>query len=207
MKILQQKQYHDDLKQWVHHYINEHCIVRNTRMPGKKPGTTNTWMFYLRRGLFNHRFISAVGQLFYYTVNERIGHSNFQITGLETAATPMLASFPLIGALYDYDINAFVVRKTRKEYGLMNIIEGIPNDKPAMIMDDLCNSSASMASCYRVLLSESIEVLPYAFSLVNKVNPGIHDAYREKHDMYLPKDIEVLSLFNMTDFNLYNPSH
>jgi len=207
MKVLYQKQWHDELKQWVHAYIDKECIVRNTRMPGKRPGTINTWMFYLRRGLFNHRFNSAVAQLFYYTVNERIGHSEFQLTGLETAATPMLASFPLVGCIYGYDINAFVVRKNRKEYGLKNIIEGIPNDKPAMIIDDLCNSSASMASCYKVLLAESVSILPYAFCLVNKVNPGIHNPNREKHDMYLPKDIEVLSLFNMTDFNLYNPSH
>jgi orotate phosphoribosyltransferase len=207
MKVLQQKQWHDELKQWVHAYIDQNCIIRDRKMPGKKPGTMYTWMFYLRRGLFNHRFNSAVAQLFYYEVNEKIGHSNFQLTGLETAATPMLASFPLVGGIYGYDINAFVVRKQRKEYGLRNIIEGVPNDKPAMIIDDLCNSTQSMATCHKVLIDEKIDVLPFAFAIVNKVNPGVHHPARTKHDMYLPKGIEVISLFSMSDFNLYNPSH
>lgn len=207
MKVLKQQQWHDELKQWVHDYIDANCIVRQPGIPGRKPGSKYNWMFYLRKGLFNHRFNSAIGQLFWHKINERIGHSEFQLTGLETACTPMLASLPLIGSVYGHDVNAFVVRKKRKEYGLYNIIEGLPNKKPAMIIDDLCNSTMSMAGCYKVLAMEGIEVFPYAFAIVNKVNPGIHHSSRETSDMYLPKEIEVLSLFNMTDFNLYNPSH
>jgi orotate phosphoribosyltransferase len=208
MHVMRHQQWQDELRQWVHGYIDEHCIVRRPGgLPGKKPGTVYSWMFYLRRGLFNHRFNSAVAQLFWYKVDERIGHGNFQLTGLETAAAPMLAAFPIIGNLYDYDVNAFIVRKERKEYGLQNMIEGLPNNKPAMIIDDLCNSSTSMARCYKHLLFEKIEVFPFAFALVNKVNPGTHDPIREKSDMYLPKSIEVLSLFNISEFRLYNPSH
>jgi orotate phosphoribosyltransferase len=207
MKVLRQKQWYDELRQWVHGYIDTHCIVRQPGLPGKKPGTVYNWMFYMRRGLYNHRFNSAVAQLFWYKVEERIGHDQFQLTGLETAAAPMLASFPLIGSVYGYDVNAFIVRKTRKEYGLRNIIEGIPNEKPALILDDLCNSSMSMATCYKRILMENIEPMPYAFALVNKVIPGLHHVSREKSDMYLPQEIEVLSLFTMSDFGLHNPSH
>ena len=207
MNILKQEQWVAEHRTWVHSYIDTYSIVRQPGLPGKKPGTTYNWQFYLRRGLFNHRFNSAVGQLFWHKVNERIGHSNFQLSGMETGSTPMLAALPIIGNLYGYDVNAFVVRKKRKEYGLLNMIEGMPNNMPAMIIDDLCNSSMSMAGCYKVLLMEGIEVLPFAFALVNKVNPGIHHPIRETTDMYLPKEIEILSLFNISDFNLYNPSH
>lgn len=197
----------NDLRNWVHQYISEKCIIRKPGMPGKKPGSKYSWMFYLRRGLFNHEFLSAVGQLFYFEVNEKIGHTEFQLTGLETAATPMLAGFPLIGRMFNQDINAFVVRKEPKQYGLLNKIEGVPNHKPAMIIDDLCNSTISMKKCYDILIEEHIDIFPYGFSIVNKVIPGIHDSQRDRTDMYLPKSIHVLSLFNLSDFGLYNPSH
>lgn len=196
-----------ELYQWTKQYIDKCCIVRNRAMPGKSPGSTYSWMFYLRRGLFNPEFLSAVGQLFYYKMQREVGHLNFQLAGLETAATPMLAGIPLVGRAMGIHTNAFVVRKERKQYGLENWIEGIPCDLPTMIIDDLCNSTASMAKCRSVLQVHGIPVLPYAFSIVNKYNKQTHDAARETTDMYLPSDIKVLSLFTLDDFNLTNPSH
>jgi orotate phosphoribosyltransferase len=132
---------------------------------------------------------------------------NFQITGLETASTPMLASIPIVAKAMEVDINAFVVRKTRKEYGLLNMIEGLPNDKLAVIVDDLCNRSRSMAQCLKVLHAEGIPVANVAFAIVNKSNKEVHDKDRLNGDMYLPKEIKVISLFDLDDFNLSNPSH
>lgn len=196
-----------ELYEWTKNYINEHCVIRNRRMPGKQPGTTYSWIFYLRNGLFNHEFSSAISQLFIQKVGETIGHFDFQIAGLETGSTPMLASIPLIGRVYDLDINAFSVRKEQKKYGLLNWIEGRPNDKPVMIIDDLCNSSASMKQCYDICKHENLEIFNYAFCLVNKVNKGIHTHQRAHSDMYLPPDIKMIYLFDLDDFNLSSPSH
>lgn len=196
-----------ELEDWVRAYIDRICIVRNTRMPGKRPGTWYTWQFYLRRGLFNHQFLSAVAQMFFYKMEQEYPGLDYQITGLETGATPMVAGFPLIGRVMGRDVNAFIVRKHRKEYGLLNIIEGVPDSRPALIMDDLCNSSSSMAQCYRSLLDENISVAPVAFSIVNKSNKKIHPELRLRTDMFLPPSIRVLSLFDLDDFNLSNPSH
>jgi orotate phosphoribosyltransferase len=196
-----------ELKNWTKNYISDNCIVRNTVMPGKAPGSTYTWMFYLRRGLFNHEFLSAVSQLFIHELSRIDPKLNFQISGLETAATPMLAGIPLIGRAMDLNINSFVVRKEQKEYGLMNWIEGIPNKKPVLILDDLCNSSASMAKCYNILKAHNLQIYPYAFCIVNKSNRQVHDQKRLNSDMYLPSNIKVLSLFTLDDFGLYNPSH
>jgi len=195
------------LHEWVFHYINDKCIVRNTKMPGKAPGSTYTWMFYLRNGLFNHQFLINVSQLFLYHMERIDPKFNFQLTGLETAATPMLAAIPMVASVMGIDINAFVVRKTRKEYGLKNIVEGIPNDKLAVMIDDLCNSSQSMAQCLKVLQSEGITVGNVAFCIVNKSNKEVHDEKRLKTDMYLPPEIKVISLFTLDDFGLTNPSH
>lgn len=191
------EQIYNDLHTWVKSYINDKCIIRNTKMPGKLPGTTYTWMFYLRRGLFNHEFLSAVAQMFYYKVEKEIGHFNFQLAGLETASTPMISSFPIIGRIYNKNINAFSIRKERKEYGLKNWIEGIPNDKPVLLVDDLCNSSNSLYTAKEVLENENIPILNYAFVLVNKT------VHKEKtEDKYMKSNIKMLSLFDLNDFGL-----
>lgn len=195
------------LKEWVHNYIDTKCIVRNQEMPGKSPGSTYTWMFYLRNGLFNHQFLINISQMFIYHMERIDPKFNFQLTGLETAATPMLAAIPMVASVMGIDINAFVVRKDRKTYGLLNVIEGVPNNKLAVIIDDLCNSSRSMAQCLNTLTAEDIPVANVAFVIVNKSNEEVHDNFRMIGDMYLPKEIKVISLFTLDDFDLYNPSH
>lgn len=198
---------YEQLKQWVHIYINEVCIIRDTLMPAKKPGEWYTWMFYLRRGLFNHEFLSAVSQMFIYKMERIDPELNFQLSGLETAATPLLAGIPLIARVYGDNINAFVVRQERKKYGLCNTIEGQPNSKPVVMLDDLCNSSASLSRCYKELVELKLDVCDTAFVLVNKSNNEVHSNKRLNTDMYLPTNMRVVSLFTLDNFNLSNPSH
>lgn len=197
-------------KEWLRQYIDTHCIVRNTVMPGKAPNTTYTWMFYLRKGLFNPSFINAVSQCFLYKMEREVDTKfNFQITGLETAATPMLVGIPIVARAFNININSFVVRKEQKEYGLRNWTEGIVNDNtPIVMLDDLCNSSVSLARCLDILLHAhtNANVLPVAFTIVNKSNKT-HDITRRTGDMYLPDDFRVISIFDLDDFNLTNPSH
>lgn len=198
---------YSDSKEWLRNYINKYCIVRDTRMPGKAKDSWYSWMFYLRRGLFNPDFNVHVAKMFIYRM-ERIDPSfNFQITGLETAAYPMLTAIPMVAKVYGIDINAYIVRKSRKEYGLLNVFEGRPNQKVSVIIDDLCNSTYSMAKCYNTLDKENMEVAGVAFAIVNKSNHGTHSEERHRTDMYLPKDITVISLFTLDDFGLSSPSH
>jgi len=188
-------------------FIDKHCIIRNTKMPGKVPGTWYTWIFYMRRALLDKNFMNAMSKLFIYRIHQEIGHFDFQIAGLETGATPLVVSLPIFLQKNKIDVHSFVIRKERKTYGLQNWIEGIPNDKPILLVDDLCNSSISMKQAYDIVHQEGMQTLQYAFAVVNKVNKGIHPPSREVTDMYLPKEIKVISLFDMDDFNLTNPSH
>ena len=196
-----------ECREFLRNYINKYCILRDVKLPGKMPGSVYSWMFYLRRGLFNPDFNIAVAKMFIYRMERLDPDFNFQITGLETAATPMLTAIPMVAKLYGIDINSFVVRKKRKEYGLLNLVEGRPNQKVSLMVDDLCNSGNSMAQCYRVLDGENMEVAKVAFVLVNKSNKGVHSSNRLNGDMYLPQDIQVVSLFTLDDFGLDNPSH
>jgi orotate phosphoribosyltransferase len=194
------------LREWTREYIDSKCIYRGEPIPGKIPGTVYTWQFYLRRGLFDYSFLSAISQMFIYKVEREIGNFDFQIAGLESASTPMLAGIPLVCAAFGLDINAFSVRKERKEYGLMNWIEGTPNDKPVMLMDDLCNSQVSMKRAFDIVQSHDIKVYDYAFCVVNKVNKDETSEEKEKTDKHLPKNIKMMYLFDLDDFNLRNSS-
>lgn len=210
--MISDKEYSEYYEQ-VRDYINEFCLVRNTKMPGKIPGTTYTWCFYLRNGLFNPGFMTTIAQMFVYKIQKEIGHFNFQLAGLETASTPMLSGIPVTTrGLFKIEMNAFSIRKNQKEYALQNWIEGIPNHLPVMIIDDLCNSSMSMKKCYDVIKAtrvndKQLEILDHAFCIVNKVNKKVHDEVRSKSDMYLPSSIKMISLYDLDDFNLASPSH
>jgi orotate phosphoribosyltransferase len=200
------------LHAWGRDFIDTHCIERrkpSDSLPGKLPGSTYTWMFYLRRGMFNSDFASAVSKMFLYKVAKERGRFPFQLAGLESGAVPILSSIT-VGAslLYGLHINAFAVRKERKEYGLRNWIEGTPiPGAPVMLVDDLCNSSTSMKRCYDVCMAHGLPISRQAFCIVNKVNKAVHSRRRAVTDMYLPDHIQMLSLYDLDDFNLSNPSH
>lgn len=198
---------YNDLHSWVKDYIKKYCITFKRGMPGKLPGTQYTWIIYLRRGLFNPDFLSAISQMFIYQIDKHeIPWGSFQISGLETAATPMLAGIPLIAKAFDISLNAFVVRKEQKEYGLMNWIEGMPNDLPVIIIDDLCNSSTSMQRCKHIIEAHDLIVNKTAFAIVNKSNRGQHSEARLNGDMYA-NDLKVISLFTLDDLGLSGTSH
>lgn len=191
---------------WMKAFINQKCLVRDLVMPAKEPGKLYSWIFYLRRGLFNPEFLGALGLMFIYKMERLDPTFNFQLSGIETASTPMLSALPLLMKPFGIDMNAFVVRKERKTYGLQNWIEGIPNEKPVLMVDDLCNSSNSMATCRNILIQEGLSIAPLAFVIVNKATKD-HSIERHNTDMYLPKDIKVISLFNLEDFGLDKTSH
>lgn len=193
------------LRQSVHRYISDHCIARGD-MPGKMPGSRYTWMFYLRNALFNPQMSFNISKMFLYHMERIMPDFEFQVCGMETAGSPMVSSLTMTAMYYGVNLNGFICRKERKEYGLLNRFEGQVNGKIIAIMDDLCNSSKSMRQCLNALMEESLPVLNIAFCIINKSNAE-HTEERKRTDMYMPKEITVVSLFNLDDFDLSNPSH
>lgn len=205
--ILTPDEYYD---KWlfVRNFINEFCIYRvkpgDPKLPGKLPNTWYAWQFYMRRGLFNAEVLGAVSELFLQKVFNELQTFDFQIAGLETASTPLLAGIPLVAAKHGIDINAFSIRKNRKEYGLMNWIEGRVNNKPIMLIDDLCSSSGSLRDSHQILLKVNLtNILNRAFVVVNKKN--VENRNEPVVDKYLTEEIKVFYLYSLDDFNLtYN---
>lgn len=193
------------LKDYVGDFIAKHCIEYG-EMPGKLPGTIYEWMFYLRRATLNADASFAISKMFLYHMERLDPQFNFQICGMDSAGVPLITSLSLSARYFDINLNAISCRKERKAYGLLNRFEGTPNNKVAVIMDDLCNSGKSMKICLDALQEEEIPVATVAFSIVNKSNSS-HQEARRRSDMYLPKEIRVISLFDLDDFGLQHPSH
>jgi orotate phosphoribosyltransferase len=219
--MIDRKSYHTSLR-WLRNYINDKCIVRGTPMKGKVPGTIYSWCFYLRRGLYNPEFNKHLTVCFLYKIQEEIGHFNFQLGGMETAATPMVTAIPIYAKqLLDLDIHSFVFRKKPKEYALEEPWEGIiKRNVPVLLCDDLANSTMSLKKASDICRSYEIEKMQYAFVIVNKVNRNYYDMglseeyysmsdheLRQSHDMYLDKEVNIISLFDMDEFNLKGASH
>lgn len=196
-----------EYNEWVKDFIDKHCLYRVPKghppLVGKAPNTFYTWQFYLRRGLFNHEFLYKTSKMFLHLCEKEFGSFQFQICGMETASTPMLAGIPLVAREYGLDINAFSVRKNRKDYGLRNWFEGRINDKPIMMIDDLCNSTESLGKTLEILLRNNLfNVLDRSFAIVNKVKK--EDAGVD-NDHALPEEIKVLYFYSLDDFDLTQP--
>jgi len=219
------------MKEWMQEYIKNKCIFYqgdNWDIDGREDksfipsfhnknadplGARYTWQFYLRRGCFDSTFNSLLSQMFIYQVERTIGHFNFQLAGLETAATPMLSAIPLVAKKFGIELNSFVVRKDRKEYGLLNWIEGqIKESVPVLMIDDLISGSNSMKKCNDILTlyHSNIETMNYVFAIVNKHTKHMHSKYYKKQlksigntsTMYCNKipSKKIMYLFTLDDF-------
>ena len=195
---------YDTLWNQTRDFIDEHCIVRaepGTYMDGKLEGSKYTWVFYLRNGLFRTDFLSAVTQMWMKRVHDEIGHFDFQLSGLETASTPMIVGIPIYAQVFGVNLNGFSIRKEQKTYAMKNWLEGGATEQPVMLMDDLSNSGDSLRKAYDILEWHHMNTFEYAFSIVNKVNDGVHDDNMDK-DFLLPEHIKIMSLYTLDDFNL-----
>jgi len=163
------------LKKYLYDYINDICIERAKR--GEKTlissydhTKTNSWQFYLRRGLFNLEFLSYVGYLFWDKFADEYHKTPFQIAGLETGATPVTFGILMSAPAFECgDVNCFTIRKEKKKYGLLNRFEGIvkPN-LPVLVVDDLCNTKGTIAQSFSFLKEEKIDIFYKAFAIVYK---------------------------------------
>lgn len=197
------KELTDEMREKMRNYINHTCIYRvepgQKPLIGKAPGTNYIWQFYPRRALFDSSILHYMGILFWYRFAEDFKNKPFQITGLETGATPMLPAIAMTAGLFDIRVNVFSTRAERKKYGLYNRFEGlIDRNLPVMIVDDLCNSKNTIHQCKHYLEAEGLKVYDYGFAIINKDVDKEHP----NHDKYVGEDLKMESIFNLEDFDL-----
>lgn len=177
--------------------VAQHCWYwpdKNNLMFGKLPGTRYGRQYYLANILYNQAYLRIIGNYFLQLVQESVGHFDFQITGQEWSASPLLAGITMIAAENNLNIPAFMIKRERKSYGKLNYVEGrIDPAKPVLIVDDLCNSSGSFRHCYQVCkLEHNLQIVPHLFAVVNKYrksemgNKILFDRYQKNlHTLYI----------------------
>lgn len=190
-------------KQFILNGIVNRCIEETKMgdfMYGATPGSRYVWQYYMSRILYDRYYQYDIAREFHKLVFNNVGHWNFQIAGQDNSSIPLLASLPiLLDNYYDVEINAFMIRRKRKSFGIHNWTEGLYNDKPVLLIDDLCNSTNGYLHGYRVCKNVlGLEVMPYIFAVVNKHGPKKWQEQAEK-DKYLKHDFEdhkILSILN-----------
>jgi len=175
MKLLDEDR--EMMRSYLKSYINDHCIIRAKpedkilihSSSTKENIVWSEWQFYLRRGLFNSEFLTKCGLLFWDIFYDEYKQNPFQVTGLETAATPLIVGISMAAPVFGIEnFNCFSIRKELKPYGLMNRFEGIVDPLlPVLIVDDICNTRGTIAKAIKFLKKENVEIYPKAFSIVN----------------------------------------
>lgn len=153
--------------EWLRKLIMEEGIVR---VPQASKELTEInfqghyrWQFYLRRVLLNRQVIEAVGAEFW---RQHEDVPPFQLGGIESAGVPVLMS---ILATAPRPVNAFIIRKEPKKYGLQNWLEGVPNDLPVVLIDDVTSPvHSAFWSALKVLHNVRLRPAGSMFVVVNK---------------------------------------
>ncbi len=186
---------------YARNYINDCCIMRvpagSKDLPSKGNKGYYRWQFYLRRAFFNPTILRFITNDFFGKYGDLLRDGAVQLAGVESASTPMLTAFALEAEKSGYPVNVFSIRKEAKKYGLRNWIEGVPTDKPVILVDDLVSPNHyTMLLAMRVLDAHKIPLSGHVYASVYKTfTPD--DPIERDGKKYL-----VNHIFSLNDFDL-----
>ncbi len=173
--------------------VEKEVVVRNSLDSRifSKGGGESLWLLNFRVLLLNPDFLSLVAGIFWEIYSER---QSLQIGCIESAGIPLATALVLKGKEKGKNVNGFYIRKSRKYYGLQNIVEGKLNNDPIVLVDDLINSGQSFFKQIEILKSLSRDVYSL-FSIVR---------FRDLSAYYflIDKGIKIESLFTLGEFGL-----
>ena len=150
-------------------------------MLAKAPNQTYRWQFYLRRCLFDPKFVLTAAQL----LVAKLPDKNIQIAACESAGVPLgLAMSAVLGE------PMLSVKKERKVYGLMNFTEGMVSGKPSVVV----GSQSTLKIAVNTLNAFGLATADHYVALVDKTQYG--------HAKNYVGSKELISLFVCEDFAL-----
>ena len=150
------------LKEELVAYIDKHVLFRadpdkyyadskyfpKGKMISKAGANLMTHQYMMRRLTHNPDMLTKAAVYIFDEIIIKLKNGEeypqFQFCGLETGSLPLIAALQVQGKALGISINAFTVRKERKGYGLFHFIEGIPDNSPFVLIDDLINSGSSI---------------------------------------------------------------
>jgi len=171
-------------------FIKENCVyVPEEPMFGKAPGTRYKSQFYLSPLTTNGAMMNYVLLAFNNLLEEHdIDLNTIQFAGQVWSALPILGCL----SMRYPEINTFIVRQERKNYGKNNIFEGVPDrTKKTILVDDLCNSTNSFVRCKSILENHGIPVHDNLLCILNKKNYNDVDFMWDKYSMQ--KSMHIVS--------------
>lgn len=173
--------------QYLHDEIEHNAVYRvapgGRSIPGKAPGTWYTWQLYLRRCMFDPKFVFTAAELLVELLPDR----NVQIGACEDAGVPLgLAMASILGT------PMLSVKKARKVYGLLNFTEGRATGQPILLVDDVAGSQSTLKNCVKILESFKLPVADQYVTLMNKTVATHAENYVGGK--------ELISLFTLDDF-------
>jgi len=155
------------------------------QIPAKDPGLTYVWQLYLRRCLFDPKFVTTAAEL----LVDKLPTRDVQIGACEDAGVPLgLAMASILGT------PMISIKKSRKDYGLLNFTEGVVNGLPILLVDDLAGSQTTLKKCMWILQSFKLKIADQYVTLINKTQATHPDNYI--------KNKELISLFTCDDFSM-----
>jgi orotate phosphoribosyltransferase len=166
----------------------EHRAVYRVRpgdrpIPGKAPNSNYTWQIYLRRCMFDPKFVMTAAEL----LVARLPTTDVQIGACEDAGVPLgLAMATVLGT------PMISLKKSRKVYGLLNFTEGRYTGKPILLVDDVAGSQATLRTAVATLEAFKLPIADQYVTLMNKTQGTHASAYVQKK--------ELISLFTCDDF-------
>jgi outer membrane protein assembly factor BamB/orotate phosphoribosyltransferase len=186
----------ENKKQRLLEIIKKDAIVIGDRQKIVSPDGTledgkENWLLDLRNIFLNPAALELIVELFWHRFEDAYP---FQVGGQEVAAIPLVSAIVLHSQKVGKPVSGFILRKSRKPYGLQKIIEGKVTGEKIILVDDLMNTG--LAKLKQVKVLESIRKKPTAiFVLAN---------FRGERnlEMLSRKDIQLISLFEMEDLGL-----
>ena len=182
-------------------FINDRCIARVPKgsqdLLAKGGKGYYRWQFYLRAAFFNPAILRLITNDFFAKFGWLLRDDAVQLAGVESASTPLLTAFALEASRCGHPVNVFSIRKAAKAYGRLNWIEGIPTDRPVLLVDDLVSDKHyTMLHAMKVLDDHQIPMINHVYAALYKT-PNPTDAIERKGRVY-----RVSHVFSLNDFDL-----
>jgi orotate phosphoribosyltransferase len=153
--------------------------------------TKSKWLLDLRRTFMDAEGLELAAQIFWKQMQKKLP---FQVGGLEAGSVPLVAAIILEGKKQGFKTNGFFIRKERKPHGRQQVVEGILNQHPIVVVDDLLNGGGTLNKVV-VALAEFKRKVREAFVIVDYENPAGRKLLQEKQ-------IKLDSIFKLSELGL-----
>jgi orotate phosphoribosyltransferase len=133
--------------EWCRGFIDRHCIFRSppdrVLLTSAQAGV-NSYQFYLPVATLNQEFARRIALLFWQLYADR---PPFQICACESGGVPLASALQALAYQRGRAVNAFMVKKAQKTYGIKNWLEGTVIDRlPVLLVDDVVGAKKTLTT-------------------------------------------------------------